>query len=228
MAEELQALHSLAASMLTQLEGPARKKLMRDMAGMIRRANQRTMAGQRAPDGSPWPKRKQRKERRAATRPVRFLYRSGGQLRLVDMRSWMKRGKYLTGYDREAEGIRTFHEDRVVDWLPPKGSAEGGAARSLKGSVRRRSPQMFRSLRSSRYLKTGHDEQSGWIEFTERASRLAQTHHYGLRDRVAPGGPEIDYPERALLGFNPQIEADILNRFIDHAGDALGWGRRAR
>ena len=47
------------------------------------------------------------------------------------------------------------------------------------------------------------------------------------RDQVAPDGPEIDYPQRELIGFAPSDEAMLLNAFIDHAGDALGWGRRA-
>lgn len=228
MAEDLQALHSLCASILVQMDGPGRAKLTRYLAADIRRSNQKRMAAQRAPDGSPWPKRKARLEQKPKTRPVRFLYRSGGEIRLVDMRSWMKRGKLMTGYDREAEGLRTFNEDRVVDWLPPAGAAQAGPVRGLKGTVRRRSPQMFRGLRQGRFLRAGNDENSAWIEFTERAQRLAQVHHGGLRDRVAPGGPEIDYPERPLLGFSPSDEAAALNRFIDHASDLMGWGKHGR
>jgi len=233
MAEDLAQLHDIAAACLAALDPPARGRLLKRLSGDIRRVQQRRMATQKAPDGSSWPKRKPRRDMKPATRPVRFLYPSGGsgEPRLVDMRSWRQQGKMMIGFDREADGLRTFKKSRVIRWITPEGQADtsmdASAARSVQGRVRRRAQPMFRGLRSSRWLKAGADSEAAWVEFTSRASRIARVHHDGGRDQVAPGGPEIDYPRRELIGFAPSDEAMLLNAFIDHAGDALGWGRRA-
>tara|TARA_R110002167_G_scaffold12963_5_gene54867 strand:- start:1753 stop:2457 length:705 start_codon:yes stop_codon:yes gene_type:complete len=232
MADDLLELHNLASTLLETLEPRQRRTLLRRLAGDMRRANQRRMARQKAPDGTAWEKRKPRTAAAAATRPTRFLYPSGGggEPRLVDMRSWIGRGDMIVGFDREADGLRTFRKDRVIRWLPAEGAAEPDglpAAARGRGRVRKKAETMFRGLRSSRFLRTGASSDQAWVEFTDRASRIARVHHYGLRDRVAVDGPMVDYPERELLGFAPADERWILNGFIDNAGEALGWGRRA-
>lgn len=235
-ADDLLQLHNLAASVLELLSPSQRRTFLRRLSFDIRRVNQRRMARQQAPDGTAWPKRKSRPQQAAATRPTRFLYPSGGggEPRLVQMRSWKPDGPMVIGFDIEADGLRTFRKDKVIKWLPAEGSADPaglpdgvGKGRGGKGRVRRRAETMFRGLRSSRFLRTGATTEQAWVEFTSRASGLAEIHHFGLRDRVALDGPEVDYPARELLGFAPNDERWILNNFIDHAGDALGFGRRA-
>lgn len=226
MTDDLNALHTLAESVLDALDGPARAKLMRSLAKDIRTVNQRRMARQIAPDGEAWPKRKPRARPKSSTRAVRFLYNSSGVIRLADMRSWRQDGPYKIGFDREVDGIRTFRDDRITKMLPGAGPAEASEVRGGRGAVRRRAQSMFRGLRTNRYLRAGAGPEEAWVAFVARAERLAKVHHYGLRDRVTRDGPETDYPARELLGFSEGDEARILNRFIDHAGDALGWGRR--
>lgn len=205
------------------------RRFLRNMAGRIRTLNQRRMARQTAPDGSRWEPRKRPAKAKPANRPVRFLYPAGGsgEPRLVDMRSWRADGPILIGFDRQADGLRSFLKDKVTRWITPEGTAESslpaGAARS---TGRSRGAALFRGLRTARWLKAGSTQDEAWVGFTERASRLALIHHYGRRDQVAPGGPEIDYPQRELIGFGPAEEAMILNSFIDEAGEALGWSRR--
>lgn len=231
MAEDLQQLHAIAASMLDLFEPVQRRRFLRDMAGRIRTANQRRMARQTAPDGSPWAPRKRASRVKPANRPVKFLYPAGGvgEPRLVEMRSWIGRGPILVGFDRQADGLRSFLRDKVIKWITPEGAAdpEGLPPEATRARGRSRGRALFRGLRTARWLKADADQDAAWIQFTERASRLALIHHYGGRDRVAPGGPEIDYPRRELIGFGAGDEAMILNAFIDQAGDALGWGRRA-
>lgn len=222
--DDLAQLHGLCANLLDQLTPAQRNQMLRRLSHDMRRSNQQRMAKQIGPDGAPWAPRKPRRLGRPATRPVRFLYRSSGQARLADMRSWVKQGKLMTGYDREAEGIRSFHEDRVETWLPGTGRAEPGRASKPSGRQRL---AMFRGLRNAKHLRAGASGSEAWVEFTARASRLASIHHYGLRDRVSIGGPEVDYPERPLLGFSTTDEVEILNRFVDRAGEAMGWGVRA-
>lgn len=224
--DDLHHLHQLAEQMLDKLQPGQRRRMLFRMAMEMRRANQRRMARQVAPDGSAWEKRKGRPKSKPATRPARFLYPSGGvgEPRVVDMRSWIGRGDYLVGFDREAGGLRTFERAKIVRWITPIGSAgsDGDPAPRSKA----RAAQMFRGLRSGRHLKAGADADGGWIEFTQRASRIALIHHDGRRDRVAPDGPEVDYPKRELIGFGSDDEARLVNMFIDEASDALGWGRR--
>lgn len=229
MAEDLDQLHSVASSMLEFLEPAQRSRLLRSLARDLRTANQRRQARQVGPDGEAWAKRKARTEQAAASRATRFLYPSGGvgDARLVDMRSWRGNSAYLIGFDREADGLRTFRKDRVIRYLSAEGGAEPGGMPPRAGKRRIRANAMFRGLRSPRWQKAGADQDGAWVEFAGRAARIAAIHHHGLRDRVSEGGPEADYPERPLIGFGPTDEAMVLNRFIDAAGDALGWGRRA-
>lgn len=225
--DDLHHLHQLAEQMLDKLQPGQRRRMLFRMAMEMRRANQRRMSRQVAPDGSAWEKRKGRPKAKPATRPARFLYPSGGfgEPRVVDMRSWIGRGEYLVGFDREAGGLRTFERAKIVRWITPIGSAgsDGDPAPRSKA----RPAQMFRGLRSGRHLKAGADADGGWIEFTQRASRIALIHHDGRRDRVAPDGPEVDYPKRELIGFGSDDEARLVNMFIDEASEALGWGRRS-
>lgn len=216
--------------MLELFEPAQRRRFLRDMAGRIRTANQRRMARQTAPDGSRWEPRKRPARVKPASRPARFLYPAGGvgDPRLVDMRSWRQDGPILVGFDRKADGLRSFLKEKIIRWITPEGTAGGdlppGAERK---PGRSRGAALFRGLRTARWLKAGASQDEAWVAFTERAARVALIHHYGRRDRVAPGGPEIDYPQRELIGFSAADEAMILNAFIDQAGEALGWSKRA-
>lgn len=225
--DDLNHLHQLAEQMLDKLQPSQRRRMLFRMAMEMRRANQRLMARQVAPDGSAWEKRKGRPKAKPATRPARFLYPSGGfgEPRVVDMRSWIGRGDYLVGFDREAGGLRTFERAKIVRWITPIGSAGSDGDPAPRSKVR--PAQMFRGLRSGRHLKAGADADGGWIEFTQRASRIALIHHDGRRDRVAADGPEVDYPKRELIGVGSDDEARLVNMFIDEASDALGWRRRS-
>ena len=73
MADDLAQLHGIASSLIEQLEPAHRRRLAFRMAMEMRKANQRRMAAQRAPDGTAWAKRKPRAKSKPASRPVRFL-----------------------------------------------------------------------------------------------------------------------------------------------------------
>lgn len=225
-ADELARLKEIASAFLEQMEPGEKSKLMRRFAHDIRRSQQRRISAQTAPDGSAWPKRKRREGQKPASRAVRFLYRKGsGDVRLADLRSWVGRGGMITGFDREAEGIRTFRKDRIAQHLPPEGDADPGALpdsiRGARGGVRRKAQRMFTALRSNAHLKAGATPDEAWVAFTARASRIARVHHYGLRDRVTADGPETDYPQRELLGFSQADDEHLLARFLDHVATAV-------
>lgn len=214
-ADELAIYREAISRLLERLSASERSRLLRKTAHMLRRSQQRRIAAQVAPDGAPWPKRKPRSEPKPASRAIRFLYRkAGGEERLVDMRSWTRRGGNLIGYDREAEGVRTFRADRIARHLPAEGGPDPGALpgsiRGRRGGVKRKARAMFGKLRTAAHLKAGATPDEAYVEFTSRASKLARVHHFGLKDRVVPGGPETEYPQRELLGFSQADEEAIM------------------
>lgn len=222
--DELADFRRSVSGLLANLEPAPRARLLRRVARDLRRSQQARIAAQRAPDGAAWEKRKPRRPQKAAARPIRFLYRKpDGEVRLVDMRSWVRRGAMLTGFDREAGAVRTFRADRIARHLPAEGGADSGPVpRERRDGLKPATRAMFRKLRADRHLKAGGGPDEAWVAFTGRAERIARIHHFGLRDRVAPGGPETDYPRRELLGFSPADEDAVMAAIIEHLARAKG------
>lgn len=137
---ELQRLENWLVPLLRNLQPTQQRALARQLAMRVRKANQRTMAAQQAPDGQVWEPRKHRSRDRA--------------------------GKLRQG-------------------------------------------PMFRKLRSARHIKAQGLTNEAVIQFVGHAARIARVHHYGLRDLVAPGGAQYDYPTRPLIGV-PDALADEL------------------
>lgn len=101
-------------------------------------------------------------------------------------------------------------------WAPRKKQL-----RNAKGKIRaKREQAMFTKLRSARHLKAQAQGTSAVVQFSGRAERIARVHHLGLRDRVRPGGPEYDYPARALLGIPPAFEERLKDRILAHLAGA--------
>ncbi|WP_256849460.1 phage virion morphogenesis protein [Pantoea sp. Fr-CA_6] len=71
--------------------------------------------------------------------------------------------------------------------------------RSKKGRIKR---EMFAKLRTAKYMKTQASPNEAVIEFAGNVQRMARVHHYGLRDRPARKGKEVQYESRPLLGLN--------------------------
>lgn len=219
--DDLLVYREAVSQYLERLEDAERRRLSRLLAFRLRRSQQQRIRAQKAPDGSPWPKRKPRKDQKPASRAIRFLYRkASGDERLVDMRSWVRKGNMLTGFDREADGLRTFRADRIARHLPAEGGADpgpiAGVIKNRKGSVRRKAQSMFTGLRTAKHMKAGSNMDEAYVEFTSRASRLARIHHYGLKDRVVPDGPETEYPQRELLGFSQTDEESAMDLVYAH------------
>lgn len=218
--DELAIYREAVSGYLDRLSAGERSRLLRRAAFALRRSQQQRIRAQVAPDGAPWPRRKPRRDQKPASRAIRFIYRRGDSERLVDMRSWVQRGNMLTGFDREADGLRTFRADRIARHLPAEGGADpgpiAGAIRGRKGGVKRKAKAMFAKLRTGAHMKAGATTDEGYVQFTTRASRLARVHHFGLKDRVVPDGPETQYPQRELLGFSQADDEAMLAMLIEH------------
>ena len=84
-------------------------------------------------------------------------------------------------------------------------------ARTKKGRIKR---QMFSKLRTAKYLKTAAKADSASVQFEGKVQRIARVHHYGLRDRVKKGGPEVVYTRRELLGYSKDFENQLIDTII--------------
>ncbi|MDU6414736.1 phage virion morphogenesis protein [Mixta calida] len=88
--------------------------------------------------------------------------------------------------------------------------------REKKGRVKH---EMFKKLRTAKYMKAKGSADDAVVEFTGKVQRMARVHHYGLRDRPARGVKEVLYEARPLLGLNDAdihaIEMEIINRLAE-------------
>ncbi|MDC7683278.1 phage virion morphogenesis protein [Asticcacaulis sp. BYS171W] len=77
---------------------------------------------------------------------------------------------------------------------------------------------MFRKLRLVKYLKSGASANEAWVGFVGRVAAIARVHQYGLKDRVVrlKGAPEVQYPERVLLGLADDEREDLLDLVMSH------------
>ena len=69
---------------------------------------------------------------------------------------------------------------------------------------------------TAKHLKASAQGGDAVVQFLGRTERIARVHHLGLRDRVKPGGPEYDYPERPLMGFPQGYEDQLKDRILAH------------
>lgn len=129
---------------------------------------------------------------------------------------------------RIAKDIRRANADRISRQVQPDGSPfvprkPQKGTRGRVGSIRQRrqSRRMFGKLRQFRYLQAEASDDEAIVGFANPAvARVARVHQLGLRDRVTRAGnaPQVDYPERVLLGFAGMDESRTLD-FILQAID---------
>ncbi len=222
MTEDLAEIERIAGALLRSLSSGERRAVMRKMARALAISQRERITAQRQPDGSAFEKRKDKAPPVAGRGTACFLYPSGGsgEPRRVIMKSFTwGTGRMLTGFDIEAGAIRSFEFDRIVKWLPvPEEHRNAGGGRlRRRGGLRRRA--MFRRLASSRFLKTGTDDQSFWVGFTGKVSQIADVHQHGLRDRPSLRAKSVAYPRRELLGATPADRDRLLDVLYGHLAD---------
>ena len=114
-----------------------------------------------------------------------------------------------------AKRLRTGQQQNIKRQQEPDGTPfkpRKAPVRKKKGRVKR---EMFAKLRTAKYMKAKGTADDAVVEFTGNVQRMARVHHYGLRDRPARGGKEVQCEVRPLLGFNCAdvhlVEELILN-----------------
>jgi len=217
MSDELAQIEKLASAMLARVSAGQRKGLLRKIARTVQASQRQRIRSQRDPDGAPFAPRRQKEPPRPGNHALKFLYPKGAaEPRVVFMKSWVHQGALVTGFDIEANAIRSFFWDKIAKYLPvPAGddNAEGGKLRR-RGVIRKKA--MFRKLSSARYLQAGTDENEAWVGFDGRASEIARIHQDGLKDKPAPKAKSVLYPRRPLLGLTAADREAVLNMLLEH------------
>jgi len=120
-----------------------------------------------------------------------------------------------------AKRLRAGQQQNIKRQQAPDGTAfkpRKAPARKKKGRIKR---EMFARLRTAKYMKAKGSADDAVVEFTGNVQRMARVHHYGLRDRPARGGKEVQYDERPLLGFHKGHNETLQYLMIE----ALGFDR---
>ena len=213
MTDDLAELERIAGALLRTVSPGQRRGLMRRMARDLAISQRQRITAQRQPDGSAFEARKAKAAPVTGRGAACFLYPTGGgEPRRVIMKSFTwGTGRMLTGFDIEAGGIRSFEFDKVVKWLPVPAEYRnsGGGKLRRRGGLRRKA--MLRRLASSRFLKTGTDDQGFWVGFTGKVSQIADVHQHGLSDKPSLRAKAVQYPKRELLGVTPADRERMLN-----------------
>lgn len=213
---ELAEIEKLAGDLLRRVSGGDRRRLLRVVARDLQKSQSTRIGRQQAADGSPFPKRREKRAETPGGHTVHFLYPKGATApRAVLMKSWVKQGPLLTGYDIEAGGIRSFFWDEIAKWLPvePKDEKSGGKLRR-RGGIKRAA--MFRKMRLGRHLKAGASDVEAWVGFSGRAAEIARVHQEGLRDKPALKAKPVRYERRKLLGVTEADRRRIVDALLAH------------
>ncbi|HAU5563303.1 TPA: phage virion morphogenesis protein [Serratia fonticola] len=103
-----------------------------------------------------------------------------------------------------ARDVRRIQQNNITLQRSPDGTAwepRRVTARTKPGRIRRK---MFAKLKTAKYLKSQANEDLAEISFVPFIYRIAQVHHFGLKERAGKRGVIIKYPARKLIGFDDQ------------------------
>lgn len=114
-----------------------------------------------------------------------------------------------------AKRLRASQQQNIKRQQAPDGTPfaprRAQPVRNKKGRVKH---EMFKKLRTAKYMKAKGSADDAVVEFTGKVQRMARVHHYGLRDRPARVGKEVQYEARPLLGISNKnleiIEQSII------------------
>ncbi|MFP7609156.1 phage virion morphogenesis protein [Serratia quinivorans] len=111
--------------------------------------------------------------------------------------------------------LRASQQQNIKRQQAPDGTPYAPRKTPLRNTKRLRERAMFSKLRTARYMKAKGSGDEAVVEFVGRVKRMANVHHYGLRDRPSPHSEPVKYEARPLLGFNKEImntiESEIIN-----------------
>lgn len=131
MADDLQSLENWLTPLLHRLQSGERRKLAREVARMVRAANQKTMAAQTGPEGDAWKPRKNR------SRDERGKLRQGPMFRKLRTARYLKALAFsdaaVVQFMGRAERLATVHHFGLRDYVNPGGAQYDYPERPLLG-----------------------------------------------------------------------------------------------
>ncbi|HBQ3180286.1 TPA: phage virion morphogenesis protein, partial [Klebsiella pneumoniae] len=130
------------------------------------------------------------------------------------LRNWRatrgRHGRMLTGFDIDRGDMRSFYREDIERYLDI-------SFRPASRNTTKRE-QMFRRLRTARFLKTSATPDGVEVGYSGVAARIARIHQFGLRDKVNDSGAMATYPRRELLGLSKADRMAIARQVIDSLG----------
>jgi phage virion morphogenesis protein len=100
--------------------------------------------------------------------------------------------------------LRASQQQNIKRQQAPDGTPYAPRKTPLRKTKHLRDRAMFSKLRTARYMKTKGSVDEAVVEFVGRVRRMANVHHYGLRDRPSPHSDPVKYEARPLLGFGKE------------------------
>ncbi len=135
MSDDLQRLEEWAGALIAKVQPAQRRQLVRQVANDLRRAHARMIAQQVAPDGTPYPARKNRKELRGkAGRIKRQKAAMFNKLRTnTYLQVQMDATQASVGFFGRVARIARVHHEGLQDKVAPRGPSYKYPARPLLG-----------------------------------------------------------------------------------------------
>ncbi|MGQ6290935.1 phage virion morphogenesis protein [Serratia sp. IR-2025] len=115
--------------------------------------------------------------------------------------------------------LRAGQQQHIKRQQAPDGTPYAPRKTRLRRTKRLRDRAMFSKLRNARYLKAKGTGEAAVVEFVGRVQRMANVHHFGLRDRPTPHSEAVKYEARPLLGFGPDDVKIIETAVIEHLAE---------
>lgn len=112
--------------------------------------------------------------------------------------------------------LRASQQQNIKRQQAPDGTPYAPRKTPLRNTKRLRDRTMFSKLRTARYMKAKGSSDDAVVEFVGRVRRMANVHHYGLRDRPSPHSDPVKYEVRPLLGFSSADVKMIESAVIEH------------
>ena len=115
-----------------------------------------------------------------------------------------------------AKRLRASQQQNIKRQQAPDGTPYASRKTQLRSKQGRIKRAMFTKLRTARYLKANGNSNDAVVEFVGRVKRMAEVHHYGLRDRPSAHSPDVRYEERSLLGFSSRNISLVEQIIVDN------------
>lgn len=122
-----------------------------------------------------------------------------------------RRRQVLRDLGRE---LRKRNQRRMSRQTGPDGTPWAPRKRNRNGSVRKR-VRMMEKLRQIRRLEMTATADTMELGYSGRTALIALVHQLGDVSEVAPGGPNVKYPARELLGLPPDDIAFVRQFVLD-------------